>query len=83
MAMIDRDSARTWSRERTTQELEDLRRIISENRATIQEHGEVIRKREQEIHPGRIVERLEDQISFLENEIADAENDIEFLKSLL
>jgi len=83
MGMIDRNSARSWTRERVTQELADLRRLISEHHATIQENEERIAEREREIHPGRIVERLEDANAAMENEIADAENDIEFLKSLL
>ncbi|HRR40957.1 MAG TPA: hypothetical protein P5244_06965 [Syntrophales bacterium] len=81
--MIDRDEARIWSKERIREELSDLRRIIYENRERIQECEERIREREKEIHPGSIVERLENSILGLEKEIADVEMDILFLKSLL
>ncbi len=83
MGIIDRDEARTWSKERIREEIADLRRMIAEDRESIQESEERISEREKEIHPGRIVENLEYGISSMEREISEAESDIEFLKSLL
>ena len=81
--MIDRDEARTWSKERIREEIADLRRIIAEDRESIQENEERISEREREMHPGRIVDRLEYGIGSMEREIDDAEGDILYLKSLL
>ena len=78
-----RDSARTWTKDRIKEEIADLRREIAELRENIQEDEERIRERETHMHPGRIVENLEYGISRMEERIGEAEDDIEFLKSLL
>lgn len=91
---LDRNKARTWSKERIREELRDLRRLLSENEADIRyTHSEAMhleRDAEERQRDGdyyctheKTLDAMGDYTSKLSNLSGDYESDIEFLKSLL
>lgn len=91
---LDRNKARTWSKDRIREELRDLRRFLSENEADIRytqsEEMNLERDAEERQREGdsyctheKTLDAMGDYISKLSNLSVDYESDIEFLKSLL
>ena len=73
---INRDEARSWSKDRIREEIADLRREIAEQREIIQEMEDRYERIGYEhAEPG--------QLSMMESAIYEWESDIDFLKSLL
>ena len=86
--LIDKDEARNWSKERIREEIEDLRREISDFNWSIQDNQERIDEEEKGLsavqrRESGFIEQLTDQINTMYRGIDKAEDDIRFLKSLL
>ena len=91
---IDREAARRWSKDRITEELADLRRLLSEIHDDIDESRREEDELEEEVREKQAAgdiwykrektfDAMSDYRERMYNSTADIEMDIEFLKSLL